>query len=217
MIIIDDFLPKHEFIALSDTKHWLKPEPNVYCVQEFWAPLSLQNIFFHASLQMWKAAAAQHPLLNKAWKAAVGIEYWTHIFPTSQKRLAYTIPPDEEIDYSKKDPLPKDYVQKKVRDDLDWHHDRDEILYARTGEIRHPLAVAVLYCHEERAKGMGVLEVQQQGYIQEVDPVPNRLVIFDGTKLHRVAGGDLSKDRRSLCTNLWPHVIYNRPHVVGHL
>lgn len=207
MIVIDDFLPKHEFIAISHDKHWIKPEDNVFAVREWWGPLSMQNIFFHSCLQMWEAASKQNDLLKQAWNQTVGIEYWTHIFPSKRKQLAYTIDFEDELRGKE---LPKDYVQKTVRDDLGWHYDRDEGHWNATQELIHPYAVGVLYCHEEREKGMGVLEIQQDGYVQEVDPVPNRLVLFDGTKMHRVAGGDLTKPRRSLCTNMWGHVIHNR-------
>lgn len=192
MLVIDNFLPKAELERLRDDKYWQKPISGRFVIQDYWNLASDHIIYMHTAKMMFEWGCMRDPLLKKAYNISSGIEWWTHLFP-------YTNVNDRG------DPM-------EIRKGLDWHKDKDEILYKRTKEIISPLAVAVLYVHDdEEVDTMGHLELEYKtNYTQEIDPIPNRLVIFDGTKLHRVTEGTNIKKRKSLIANLWPTVILNR-------
>jgi len=82
---------------------------------------------------------------------------------------------------------------------LDFHHDRDNALYERTGCIRHPRWSSVLYL--SRCRGGALLVTDQRlvhrekayllspaeaGRVESVQPQENRLARFDGRLLHGV-------------------------------
>ena len=61
----------------------------------------------------------------------------------------------------------------------------------------------IYYCHQEKPDG-GRLEVKNDdGEVTQVDPIPNRLVIFDPSREHQVTQVT-SGERRSFMSNLWP-------------
>lgn len=84
---------------------------------------------------------------------------------------------------------------------LPWHRDRDEAHYGETKENLHPMAGIVLYGHKEIPQG-AYLEIEREHGSEMIEPVPNRLIVFDPSIPHRVTsmtGGY----RYTLASNLW--------------
>ena len=88
--------------------------------------------------------------------------------------------------------------------DLPWHFDKDEAHCAVTGELISPYVGSVYYAHTG-LPDEGYLEMRRgdgEGDVERIQPVSNRLVIFDSAKVHRVTpvtGGM----RRCFATNIW--------------
>tara|TARA_A200000159_G_scaffold8442_1_gene7248 strand:+ start:1885 stop:2505 length:621 start_codon:yes stop_codon:yes gene_type:complete len=105
--------------------------------------------------------------------------------------------------------------------DLGWHQDKDEFKYhfADPQENVPPYLGAIYYAHTEKPDG-GYLEIRRvdehpyevgehPDFVSEdpdqyerIQPVPNRLVIFDSRLWHRVSWVHSGK-RRYLATNVW--------------
>jgi hypothetical protein len=89
-----------------------------------------------------------------------------------------------------------------AKEDLPWHYDKDEQLYdGGNGELRTPYIGSVYYAHKEIPDG-GFLEIDREGDAERIQPVPNRLIIFDSAKVHRVVP-ITSGLRRTFATNVW--------------
>ena len=84
---------------------------------------------------------------------------------------------------------------------MPWHMDKDENHYTKTGEYIYPVMASVLYAEHKDLNG-GYLEINNGGELERIEPVPNRLVIFDGSKPHRVSLVTRGK-RRTFACNLW--------------
>lgn len=88
------------------------------------------------------------------------------------------------------------------RNDLDWHYDKDEHLWATTDQVVSPYKGMVYYAHREIPVG-GFLEIDRgNGEVERIEPVPNRLIIFDPSIRHRVTKIE-SGVRRTFASNLW--------------
>ena len=86
--------------------------------------------------------------------------------------------------------------------DLPWHYDKDEQLYnGGKGELKTPFIGSVYYAHKEIPDG-GFLEIDREGDVERIQPVPNRLIIFDSATVHRVVP-ITSGLRRTFATNVW--------------
>jgi len=88
--------------------------------------------------------------------------------------------------------------------DLPWHFDKDEHLYAQGEESRElhtPYIGSVYYCHKT-LPDEGYLEIQRDDGVERLQPVPNRLIIFDSGTVHRVTHVT-SGLRRCFATNVW--------------
>jgi len=187
LIIVDNYLAPDQLRKIREEYLWQQPLAGRYVIQDYYNLASETILFHHHAQGMFAMGAKKDPLLNKAYLAADGIEWWTHKFPNT---------------YSG-----------GHRTKLDWHFDKDEGLF-KQGILRKPLAVAVLYIHgEEDVESMGKLEIKfgpGQKLIQEVDPKPNRCVIFDGSLEHRVTEGTNNAVRKSLAANLWLTRVRNK-------
>lgn len=87
------------------------------------------------------------------------------------------------------------------RKDVGWHNDKDEHLFFNKGILKTPYIGFVYYAHRTIPDG-GFLEINREGDVERIQPVPNRLVIFDSGTEHRVV--DITSDvRRSLVSNIW--------------
>jgi hypothetical protein len=85
---------------------------------------------------------------------------------------------------------------------LDWHYDHDEHLYDTTGKMLTTNLGLVYYCHNKMPKG-GYLEIDRgNDELERIQPVPNRLIIFDPSIPHRVAP-ITEGERRTLACNIW--------------
>ena len=81
---------------------------------------------------------------------------------------------------------------------LPWHHDRDEILYAKKKIASHPVCGIVYYLSiDEDLKGGQLLFENNERVI----PKTNRMVLFDGTMLHSVE--KYTGRRHSVNINPW--------------
>ena len=88
-----------------------------------------------------------------------------------------------------------------TKEPLPWHRDRDEAHFNNTGENIHPMAGIVLYGHKSIPTG-GYLEIQREHGSELIEPVPNRLIVFDSSVWHRVTPMT-SGTRLTLASNLW--------------
>ena len=90
-------------------------------------------------------------------------------------------------------------------DELDWHQDKDEAYAEETGIVVNPLIGTIFYGYPHEVHG-GYLEVvNRKGASQDlerIEPVYNRLVIFDVSKFHRVAP-IIEGERYGFQVNLW--------------
>jgi hypothetical protein len=93
-------------------------------------------------------------------------------------------------------------VPQNGRNNLDWHYDKDEHLWSTSNILTHPYVGFVYYCHDIMPVG-GFLEIQKSnGECERLEPVPNRLIIFDPSENHRVIKVDLG-NRWTFASNLW--------------
>jgi len=188
LIVIENYLEQDQLRKIREEQYWQEPLAGRFIVKDFWNLASDQLMFHYFAQEMFVMGAKRNTLLDKALEISDGIEWWTHKFPNT-------------------------YPNGSQRKGLDWHCDKDEGLFQAEGIILKPLAVAVLYVHEDiDLETMGKLEIKfgpGQQYTQEIDPKPNRCVIFDGSLEHRVTEGTNEVARRSLIANLWGMPIRN--------
>ena len=81
---------------------------------------------------------------------------------------------------------------------LPWHHDRDEILYAKKKIASHPVCGIVYYLSIDEDLNGGELLFENN---ERVIPKTNRMVLFDGTLLHSVE--KYTGRRHSVYINPW--------------
>lgn len=97
----------------------------------------------------------------------------------------------------------------KDRDRLPPHQDRDELLFTRTGELKHPRVAAVYYPIDHQIEG-GYLKIFSHvtggGPFELIEPRYNRLVIFDASVLHEVLPVTAGR-RYALAINVWDYRI----------
>lgn len=85
--------------------------------------------------------------------------------------------------------------------ELDWHYDKDEAYWKNKNKIITPKIGCVWYAHTEIPDG-GFLEINREGDLERIQPVPNRLIIFDPETPHRVVS-ITSGVRRTFASNIW--------------
>ena len=81
--------------------------------------------------------------------------------------------------------------QTSAGDELDWHQDKDELLYEQKKITVCPKISTVYYGFPHKVNG-GYLEIAKEQEdndieVERIEPVYNRLVIFDPSLWHRVA------------------------------
>tara|TARA_R110000822_G_scaffold64282_1_gene157845 strand:+ start:1938 stop:2495 length:558 start_codon:yes stop_codon:yes gene_type:complete len=94
---------------------------------------------------------------------------------------------------------------------LDFHLDTDishivsaekEVQMVKNGEIRTTRNGFIYYAHQTLPEG-GYLEIKNKNEeIERIEPVPNRLIVFDPSKKHRVAEVKYGV-RKSIVSNAW--------------
>jgi|10_taG_2_1085330.scaffolds.fasta_scaffold00036_71 hypothetical protein len=82
---------------------------------------------------------------------------------------------------------------------VDWHYDKDEVLYEKEKILKHPICSTAYYLEVNDLIG-GQLVIEDD-FI--VTPKTNRLVIFSSDKFHTVK--DFKGTRVSLLLNPWDH------------
>lgn len=85
--------------------------------------------------------------------------------------------------------------------ELEWHRDKDEYKNKHHSEVVTPLMGSIWYAHTDNIIG-GNLQIRSDSGIQTIQPVSNRLVIFDVSQWHRVSYTN-SGNRRSVMSNVW--------------
>jgi hypothetical protein len=103
-----------------------------------------------------------------------------------------------------------------TNNDLDWHIDKNEALYRRSGRYELPLLSTVVYPHVSCAGGELLIADNRpvpSGHVAGADepplfrsvisipPVVNRLVLFSPGILHRI--NPFRGERYSLAVNIW--------------
>lgn len=105
---------------------------------------------------------------------------------------------------------------------MGWHQDKDQYLYDSTGgeEVVHPEIGSIYYAHKTPI-AEGFLEIQREsenvwdvGGMERIQPIPNRLIIFDSSVFHRVSPV-LSGVRRHFATNIWKKKPTEENFIVG--
>ena len=87
-----------------------------------------------------------------------------------------------------------------------WHKDKDEKVYKETGEVVCPTTGTIFYCFPHDIDG-GYLEIakgEDLTDVERIEPVYNRLIIFDASRWHRVSRVYRGV-RRAFLVNLWTH------------
>jgi hypothetical protein len=174
MIIFDDFLPN------SNLRKTLTSS-------SLWDDLTLGLPFQWADRDKNPSNPFEH-LCHLVWNEVVGIkqnidgwEYWAHYF-TAQGRNQMNFHQDNDLEY------------------LVTPEKEDEML--KNGEIRTTKYGFIYYAHQTLPKG-GYLEIKNENEeIERIEPVPNRLIIFDPSKKHRVAEVKYGV-RKSIVSNAW--------------
>ena len=85
------------------------------------------------------------------------------------------------------------------------HYDKDEELFAQTGQIVTPIIGTVYYPEQDQFEG-GMLEIYSEGVDNTPEVVyakPNRLVIFDAGKYVHAVTPVTKGTRKAIAINLW--------------
>jgi len=85
---------------------------------------------------------------------------------------------------------------------LEAHRDRDEAHFKNTGEEKYPVVGLVYYLHNEAPNGGELLIKYDDGNVDTVDALPNRVVVFNSSNLHSV-NPVVSGVRKCLVSNVW--------------
>ncbi len=174
LLVIDDFLDREDKIY--------KEIASVFSNENYHKPLpshtwmdkdkTAENVWEKMSQKIWKFAT---PFTSDyVSNGYEGIEYWANRLHENKQ--------------------------------LDWHIDKDEALYAERSTINTPILGSVYYAHTDEIYG-GYLEIQRRGptnteSFERIEPVHNRLVIFNSSATHRV--DDIVWGlRQHFATNIW--------------
>ncbi len=80
----------------------------------------------------------------------------------------------------------------------DWHIDKDEKLYERTGKLECPICSIVYYANIDNVIGGNFVTCTDS-----IKPITNRMLIFSPNLLHRVE--PYTGTRLSIALNPWAH------------
>ncbi len=88
---------------------------------------------------------------------------------------------------------------------LEWHYDKHENLYAKTGELVFPLCSCVYYptLYKDLKGGELLLETSSLYRHDRIQPIANRLVLFSPGVHHAVNA--FRGKRTSININPWPY------------
>ena len=175
MLLIDDFLPE------GDLKTSMESE-------ELWKE-SLPLSWYECGKEIkdYKEQFCQHVWTNYFFTnkpvEITGWEYWSHSMNAKgdYKDLGFHVDSD----------IYQQLVSEEVEQQM-----------IAEGKAKVPKHGFIYYAHKELPEG-GYLEVKREhGDLERIQPVPNRLIIFDPSCIHRVTR--VTKGvRRSLVCNLW--------------
>ena len=176
MLVIDNFLEKNILAYLNNKPLWDKldsVETTMYDPQKYVFGVREHNVWEDlADIVYEQVFCRETP--NEQYSNNLSLEYWCNI-----------LNPGNE---------------------LDWHQDKDEKRYEKNPlDIVCPKAGAVIYAYPHTVNG-GYLEIEHMSThsieVERIEPVYNRLVLFDVSKEHRVSK-IWSGDRYGFQVNLW--------------
>jgi len=175
MIIFDDFLPDSELRQKLMADDFWDGYDNGFCIEWFKKGSEVKNIIHELCRIVWTD-------VFPAQESIDGWEYWGHHLIANGKN-----------------------------EDLDFHYDTDlnyqvspdeEKMMFEQGKIKAATTGLVYYAHQSMPKG-GYLEIKRDNNeLERIEPVPNRLIVFNPSKQHRVTKVT-DGVRRSIVSNLW--------------
>jgi len=176
MLVIDNFLEKSTLAYLNNKTLWDKldtVETTVYKPLEYIFGSNKETVWEDLADKVYEQVFCREGL-NDPYSTEVSLEYWCNI-----------LSPGNE---------------------LEWHQDKDEKQYEKDPlNVICPKAGAVIYAYPHTVCG-GYLEIEHLSThsieIERIQPVYNRLVLFDVSKEHRVSK-IWSGDRYGFQVNLW--------------
>ena len=174
MLIYDDFLPEGDLKnQITSEEQWKESMP----FQWYKCGDEFKNLFEQFCNLVWY----NHFYTTKPVQIT-GWEYWSH----SMNSESYN-----SLDFH-------------VDSDINGEHvseEKEQEMIAK-GEAKVPKHGFIYYGHKELPEG-GFLEIKREyGDIERIQPVPNRLIIFDPSCIHRVTKVTRGV-RRSFVCNLW--------------
>lgn len=196
MIVIDEFITDQVTLRGIETSGEFHM-PKMWGWWDGWWTAQASNYRERVVQYIWGehcpfAAAAGFP------NSVAGFEYWT---------LAHQANPEPSL--PTRIPAVGNNSTSNGHDRLSQHRDRDESLFARTGELRHPRVGAVYYPINHHIEG-GYLKIYTRdtegGPFELIEPHYNRLVIFDSSVLHEVTPVTAGR-RYALAINVWDYPI----------
>ena len=174
MLLIDDFLPEGD-LKEKMCREELWKQGIQFRWHNFGEPLKDELLEF-CNMVWTKNFFTPNPVRITGW------EYWSHSMDAAgdYNNLGFHV--DSDAQYF----LGEEEEQKQLRE----------------GTIRVAKHGFIYYCHKELPEG-GFLEIKREyDDIERIQPVPNRLIIFDPSCIHRVKQVTRGV-RRSFVCNLW--------------
>ena len=191
MLIIDDFIKDSDLLVALNEETEKKSLPYSWADYEFSADSSVLQLVH----EIWRSQS----MLRFDISHIAGFEYWSGIYEAGDRK------------------------EKKAEDGnfyhLYKHFDKDEALWARTGEVSCPLVGTIFYPSPENDYMEGgelcIWYTKDSDIVKKAEilqPKFNRLVIFDPSNLHAVRMVTKGK-RKAIAINLWetkPETFYER-------
>jgi len=189
MIIIDDFIADRAILAEIETSGEFQTPKEWGWWDGWWKTQAL----CHRERVVQYVWGEHCPLAEAAGfpNSVAGFEHWT---------LAHEASADSRTRST----------TSNGRDRIRPHRDRDESLFARTGELKQPRVGAVYYPIDHQIEG-GQLKMfshdTDDGPFELIEPRYNRLVIFDASVLHEVTPVTAGR-RYAFAINVWDYRIH---------
>ncbi|MBL9164758.1 MAG: 2OG-Fe(II) oxygenase [Planctomycetaceae bacterium] len=189
MIVIDNFITDMGTLAeIAACEEFHKPKQ--WGWWDGWWAAQPQSMIEHIVQRIW---GEQCPFPTADFPTTIaGFEYWT---------LAHEAKPPDRTG--------RPDSTSNGGDRLERHRDRDETLFARTGETKYPRIGAVFYPLDHHVKG-GNLKIYDDdsdvSAYELIRPRYNRLVLFDSSVPHEVTPV-IAGRRYAMAVNVWNYRI----------
>lgn len=174
MIIFDDFLPASTLKTELVNDKWWEQHKNGLPITWKYKNTSIHTPIEHLCDLVWTKVAGIKTIL-------CGWEYWGHNLD-AQNTTELSFHYDNDI----KELVPVEEEEERMLN----------------GTAEHAYKGFIYYCHTELPEG-GYLELEHKDkQVERIQPVPNRLIIFDTSLKHRVTAVTAGV-RRSIISNAW--------------